>query len=79
MLVASSAMHVIAHYYNYERLLATPTFANYQERFPEVTRRIPNDAQPDLANGVQPVSLISGAGIGIESSPVSYIIYPFSL
>ena len=46
VIILSSAIHVIAHWYNYERLLATPTQTEFRERFPEELRRIPNEAQP---------------------------------
>ena len=55
MIILSSAIHVIAHWYNYERLVATPNLQVFLERFPWEQRRIPNLAQPSLPP-VQPVS-----------------------
>ena len=46
VIILSSAMHVIAHWYNYERLLAAPTQTQFREQFPEELRRIPDRAQP---------------------------------
>lgn len=60
MIVLSSTIHVIAHWYNYERLLATPSLSAFRERIPWEYRSIPNDAQPNLTvylnGGVSPVS-----------------------
>lgn len=46
MLVVSSAIHVIAHWYNYERLLGLVTLPVLRARWPWETRFIPQDAQP---------------------------------
>ena len=46
VIILSSAIHVIAHWYNYERLLAAPTQTQFREQFPEELRRIPDAAQP---------------------------------
>ena len=60
MIILSSAIHVIAHWYNYERLLATPNLTAYRDRIPWAIRSIPNNAQPDLTAyldaDIQPVS-----------------------
>ena len=48
VIIVSSAIHVIAHWYNYERLLAAPSQTDFKERFPEELRRIPDTAQPNL-------------------------------
>jgi len=55
MIIVSSAIHVIAHWYNYERLVATPDLTSFLQRFPWEQRRIPNLAQPSLP-AVQAVS-----------------------
>ena len=49
MIIASSAMHVIAHWYNYERLLGLNELPSYIYEF------VPDGAQPPLPT-VQPVS-----------------------
>lgn len=58
MIVVSSTIHVIAHWYNYERLLATPTLGIFRERIPWEYRSVPQNAQPDLSayGDIQPVS-----------------------
>ena len=55
MIIVSSSIHVIAHLYNYERLVATPDLTSFLQRFPWEQRRIPNLAQPSLP-AVQAVS-----------------------
>ena len=48
MIILSSAIHVIAHWYNYERLLATPSLSIFRDRVPWEYRSIPQEAQPNL-------------------------------
>ena len=48
MLVLSSAIHVIAHWYNYERLVATLDNQSLKSTQPWISRNVPERAQPDL-------------------------------
>jgi hypothetical protein len=48
MLVVSSAIHVIAHWYNYERLVGLVDLTTLRNRWPWEARFIPQDAQPGL-------------------------------
>lgn len=64
MIVASSAMHVIAHWYNYERLVGLTDL----RRWPWEPRFVPNHAQPPVGTlGVQldpiTVCFVTAAGI----------------
>lgn len=67
MIVVSSTIHVIAHWYNYERLLATPLFGDFRRRIPWEYRSVPQNAQPDLSDyldaDIQPVSACVFAGM----------------
>lgn len=55
MIVASSAMHVIAHWYNYERLVGLTDL----RRWPWEPRFVPNNAQPPVGTlGVQLVRMM---------------------
>jgi NADPH oxidase len=69
MIVLSSTIHIIAHWYNYERLLATPGLEAFRMRIPWEIRSIPDAAQPDLSGypGVQPdpitICFVTAAGI----------------
>lgn len=67
MIVVSSTIHVIAHWYNYERLLATALFTTFRDRVPWEVRSIPQNAQPDLTDyldaNIQPVSACLFAGL----------------
>lgn len=49
MLVASSAVHVIAHWYNYERLVGLVNLQTLRDRWPWEYRFVPQNAQPSLA------------------------------
>ena len=49
MLVVSSAVHVIAHWYNYERLVGLVDLTTLRNRWPWEARYIPQNAQPDLS------------------------------
>ena len=48
MLVASSAVHVIAHWYNYERLVGLVDLRTLRTRWPWELRFVPQLAQPEL-------------------------------
>lgn len=65
MLVVSSAIHVIAHWYNYERLLGLVTLPVLRARWPWETRFIPQDAQPapDIVSDPITVCFITAAGV----------------
>lgn len=77
MLVASSAMHVIAHYYNYERLLAAPDLVSLQTRYPEETRQVPNLAQPSLPSGAQadPITICFATAAGITGHVITVALF----
>ena len=47
MIAVSSAVHVIAHWYNYERLVGLPLSL---DRWPWESRFVPQNAQPSLAD-----------------------------
>ena len=57
MIVVSSAVHIIAHWYNYERLLGLNA-GNLQSRWPWEQRFVPQNAQPTPSPGVSPVSKV---------------------
>lgn len=48
MLVVSSAVHVIAHWYNYERLVGLVNLTTLRTRWPWEFRFVPELAQPSL-------------------------------
>jgi len=59
MIIVSSVMHVIAHWYNYERLISlNADGTTIIDQWPWEPRFIPREAQPSVPPGVQPVSAI---------------------
>lgn len=48
VIIVSSAMHVIAHWYNYERLLSLATVSKLRAQWPWEVRNAPQNAQPNV-------------------------------
>ena len=73
MIVVSSAVHVIAHWYNYERLLG---LANL-ERWPWEKRMVPSLAQPTLPAGVQidPITICFVTAAGITGHVITVALF----
>ena len=49
MIVVSSAMHIIAHWYNYERLIGLVTQDDLNTKWPWEPRLVPGAAQPAVS------------------------------
>jgi len=76
MIIISSAIHVIAHWYNYERLVATPDLTSFLQRFPWEQRRIPNLAQPSLpAVQIDPLTICFVTAAGITGHIISVVLF----
>ena len=68
MIVVSSAVHIIAHWYNYERLVGLALGSSLNSKWPWEPRYVPQDAQPALPSGVTLVCLGGWGGVGGEGS-----------
>ncbi|XP_064404880.1 cytochrome b-245 heavy chain-like [Halichondria panicea] len=82
VIIASSAMHVIAHWYNYERLVSLannnapqgPRRLNQQ--WPWEKRNVPTEAQPNLASvQIDPITICFTTAAGITGHIITVALF----